>query len=203
MAPYGTFAPIVLPTKERLQRIALADTANCSHCGQIDTISHRLIECGAEKEMWNWTQEHLATMLHNNSSCIPNDWPLRPCFSFWPPQKHGAVLWILAYFVYYRVQYPTMTNLQDFADFMRRARWKVHPLPLRCKRVGDYLTVLETSHPPRCLWASTYPRVLVAMKNPSPHKQRKNLNYKKTNPCVSYQTYVWWETHQLSLNNRQ
>jgi hypothetical protein len=97
------------------------------------------------KEMWRWTQGHLATMLPTHSCCIPDDWPLCPRFSLWPPQRHGAVLWVLAYFVYYRVQHPTTPTLQDFADFMRRARWKAHPLPQRCKRVGNYLTVLETS----------------------------------------------------------
>jgi len=34
----------------------------------------------------------------------------------------GAVLWVLAYFIYCRVQYPTTPTLQDFADFMRRVR---------------------------------------------------------------------------------
>jgi len=149
--PNGTWSiHDILPTKERLHRIALADTAHCTHCGQIDTLSRRLIDCGAGKEMWRWTQGHLATMLRTNHSCIPDDWPLRPCFSFWPPQTHGVLLCVLAYFVYYRVQYSTTPTLQDFADFMRRARWKAHPLPQRCKRVGDYLTVLETSRPSLC-----------------------------------------------------
>ena len=76
---------------------------------------------------WLWTQGHLATMLRTHPYLIPDDWPLRPGFSLWPPQRHGAVLWVLAYFVYYTVQYPATPTLQDFADFMRRARWKAHP----------------------------------------------------------------------------
>jgi len=39
----------ILPTKERLHRIALADTAHCIHCGQLDTLSHRLMDYGAGK----------------------------------------------------------------------------------------------------------------------------------------------------------
>jgi hypothetical protein len=119
----------ILPTKERLHRIALADTAHCTHCGQLDTLSNRLIDWGAGKEMWHWTQGHLEPMLRTLPYRIPDDWPLRHRFSLWPPQRHGAVLWVLVYFVYYRVQYPTTPTLQDFADFMRRARWKAHPLP--------------------------------------------------------------------------
>ena len=74
----------ILPTKERLHRIALADTAHCIHCGQLDTLSRRLINCGARKEMWRWTQGNLATMLHTHSCRIPYDWHLCPCFSSGP-----------------------------------------------------------------------------------------------------------------------
>jgi hypothetical protein len=108
----------ILPTNERLHRIALANSAHCTHCGQIDTLSHRLTDCGAEKDMWRWTQGHLATMLRTHPCHIPEDWPLRPRFSLWPPQRHGAVLWVLAHFVFYRVQHPTTPTLEDFADFM-------------------------------------------------------------------------------------
>jgi hypothetical protein len=45
----------ILPTKDRLHRTALAHTAHCTHCGQIDTLSHHLIDCGAGKEMWRWS----------------------------------------------------------------------------------------------------------------------------------------------------
>ena len=84
-------------------------------------------------------------MFRTHPCRIPDDWPLRPRYSLWSPQRYGAVLWVLAYFVYYIVQYPTTPTLQDIADFMRRALWKAQPLPQRCERVGDYLTVLETS----------------------------------------------------------
>ena len=140
----------ILPTNERLHRIALVDTALCPHCGRVDTLSHRLTDCSAGNDIWRWTQGQLAAVLRTHPCHIPKDWPLRPHFSLWPPQRHGAVLWILAHFVFYRVQHVTMPTLQDFADFMRRARWKTHPLPQRRKRVGGYLVVLETAPPTIC-----------------------------------------------------
>jgi hypothetical protein len=140
----------ILPTNERLHRIALADSALCTHWGQIDTLSHRLADCGAGKAIWRWTQGHLATMLRTHTCHIPGDWPLLPRVSLWPPQKQGAVLWVLAHFVFYRVQHTTTPTLQDFADIMRRACWKAHPLPQRRKRVGGYLVVLGTAPPKNC-----------------------------------------------------
>jgi hypothetical protein len=59
-----------------------------------------------------------------------------------PSQRHGAALWILAFFVYFRVQHPDQPTLLDYADFMRRARWKAQSLLQRPKKVGNYLAVL-------------------------------------------------------------
>ena len=42
----------ILTNNELLHRIALADSALCTHCGQNDTLSHRLMDCGAGKGMW-------------------------------------------------------------------------------------------------------------------------------------------------------
>jgi hypothetical protein len=36
----------LLPTNDRLSRIALMDTDQCHTCGQKDTLVHRIIECG-------------------------------------------------------------------------------------------------------------------------------------------------------------
>ena len=39
----------------------------------------------------------------------------------------APVVWMLAYFVYFRVQHADQPTLLDYADFMRRARWKSTP----------------------------------------------------------------------------
>jgi hypothetical protein len=77
-----------------------------------------------------------------NKLQVPAEWPLRPHFHTWPPQRHGAILRILAHLVYYRTQHCHQQTLADYADFMRRARWKAYWLSHRLKRVGNYLTVL-------------------------------------------------------------
>ena len=140
--PYHTLRPLY---PLRANRRLTTPSALCTHCGQTDTLSHRLKEGGAGKEIWRWTQRHLTTMLRTHPCHIPEDWSLRPHLNLWPLQRHGAVLWVVAHFVFYRVQHTAMPTLQDFADFMRRARWKTHPLPQRRKRVGGYLIVLETA----------------------------------------------------------
>ena len=132
----------ILPTKERLKRIAKVDSDLCNQCGQTDTIHHRIIECETGRDMWRWTQARIAAILRMNTCCVSDDWPFRPQFNLWPPQRHSAVVWILAFFVYFRVQHPDQPNLLNYADFMRRARWKAHSLPQRRMKVGNYLTVL-------------------------------------------------------------
>jgi len=59
---------------------------------------------------------------------------------------------MLAYFVYFRVQHADQPTLLDYADFMRRARWKAYSLPQRLQSVGNYLSVFFPPSVPR------YPR---------------------------------------------
>jgi hypothetical protein len=132
----------ILLTKERLNRIALSPNNRCTNCGQNDILSHRIIECGAGRDMWRWTRSRMALIMNSNAYLITNDWPIRPQFDLSPCQRHGAVLWILAYFVYFRIQNSDQPTLLDYADFMRRARWKAYSVPRRHQRLGNYLAVL-------------------------------------------------------------
>jgi len=122
--------------------ITLSANDRYSYCGQTDTLSHRIMECGAGRDMRRWTRVRMAVILRSNAYHISNDWPLRPQFKFAPRQRHAAVLWMLAYFVYLRVQHADQPTLLHYADFMRRARWKAYSLPQRLQRIGNYLAVL-------------------------------------------------------------
>jgi hypothetical protein len=130
----------ILPTRERQYRISLAESDRCSLCGSTDTLTHRIIDCGNGGEMWRWTKTRMAVILRINACYIPDDWPLRPHFHIWPRQRHEAILWMVAFFVFFRVQHSDQATLSDYADFMRRARWKAHSLPQRIRRIGNYLT---------------------------------------------------------------
>jgi type IV secretory pathway TrbD component len=61
------------------------------------------------------------------------------------PRRHGAVLWILAHMVWFRMQERRAPSAQDYSDFLRRARWKAYLMPGRVKRVGNYLQILQTT----------------------------------------------------------
>ena len=52
----------------------------------------------------------------NDPSRIPQDWILRPQFHIWPPQRHRAVLWLLAHILWLgcgRVE-PLHAGIQRF-----------------------------------------------------------------------------------------
>jgi len=78
----------------------------------------------------------------SNACHVSDDWPLRPQFNLRLRQRHGVVLWIMAFFFYFRVQHADQPTLLDYTDFMRRARWKERSLPQRLQRVRNYLSVL-------------------------------------------------------------
>jgi hypothetical protein len=148
--------------------------------------------CIGKQNLSQLLKYHQMAAVRSHPFRIPDVWPLRPRYSRWLLQRHGPVLWVLAYFVYHRVQYPTTPTLQDFADFMRRGRWKAHPLPQRSKRDGDYLTVLVTSPPPSiCPWVLRHSRVPVAEKKIPPTTHNENLPIISLVFCVSHRTQMY------------
>jgi hypothetical protein len=132
----------LLPTNDRLRRIAKLDTDRCGACGLPDSTAHRVMECGNGGAMWRWTQLKIAELLRAGTAAVPDTWPLRPTCDIWPPRRSYAVLWILAHFVYFRTTCKPHLSALDLADFMRRARWKAYQVPRRRRFVDYYLVVL-------------------------------------------------------------
>jgi hypothetical protein len=66
------------------------------------TQQHRILECGTGKIIWMWTCMVIASWLRCSSREMSEEWVVQPCFQFWPPQKHAAVICLLAHLVYYR-----------------------------------------------------------------------------------------------------
>jgi hypothetical protein len=131
------------PTNARLQRIRLSNTEECRECGGVDTLSHRLTECGEGPQIWRWTRARIAAILHMDSIYIPETWLLRPEFLLWPPQRHRTVLWMLAQMAIYRTTYERTLTKHDYLDFLRRARWKIVSQPATKRLVGNYLSILD------------------------------------------------------------
>jgi hypothetical protein len=84
----------------------------------------------------------IAAILRTESRHIPSEWPLHSTCGIWPSTRRRAVLWILAHFVFFRATQRARLTLLDYADFMRRARWKTHGVPQRARFIANYLVVL-------------------------------------------------------------
>jgi hypothetical protein len=132
----------VVPTQERLAKISLSDTNLCTLCGRMDTLLHRLTDCSEGVDIWLWTRERIANILRTDPKYVLPEWTLHPYFQFWPPQKHGAILWIFAHMVHYLMQHRGRLTLADYADFLRRTRWKIYHKSRRRDHVGNYLAIL-------------------------------------------------------------
>jgi hypothetical protein len=113
-------AEIVGSNPERLFANHLVDTTSCCQCGTPDTILHHLTECAHATEIWEWTRRRMAVILQVDSRKFPSDWLLTPYFHFWPPKRQQAIMWVLAHFVWYRMQEQRRQSLTDFFDYMRR-----------------------------------------------------------------------------------
>jgi len=132
----------LIPTNDRLAKIQRSESNQCPHCNQPDTLIHRLTECSEGTDIWKWTRFRKAIILRTDPQHIQPEWIVRPSFHFWPPQRQGAILWILAHMVYYRIQHRNRLSPIDYADFMRRAPWKAYQTARRREQVGNYLEIL-------------------------------------------------------------
>ena len=90
----------LIPTNDQLAKIQWSITSNCQHCGRVDTLIHRLNECCERADIWRWTRSRIAIILRKDPKYILPEWAVRPSFHFWPPQRHRAILWILAHMIY-------------------------------------------------------------------------------------------------------
>jgi len=133
----------IKPTRQRLHAIKLAPSDTCTHCTEPDTIQHRLTKCGEAQTQWKWTQKKLALFLRTDPAYVSPEWLQRPCFNFWPRQKQRATLWILANYVYFRIQHGPTSTTQEYFDYLQRTRWKLYQTTNRMKLLGNYLSVLD------------------------------------------------------------
>ena len=132
----------IIPTNERLTAIHLTTTTSCVRCGATDTLLHRLISCEEGSVIWTWTKTRIAAILRINPTHIPGEWTLRPTFHHRPPEKHAAIIWIVAHLVAYRLQTQRRLSLTDYMDFLQRTRWKEYHRTPKTLTVGRYLDVL-------------------------------------------------------------
>jgi len=135
----------LIPTNDRLAKIRRSNTNTCQHCGRVDTLIHRVTECSEGAGFWRWTRSRIAIILRMDPKYISPEWTVRPSFRFWPPQRYRAILCILAHMIYYRTQHWHRVSTIDYADFMRRARWKAYQTTRRHEKVGDYLVDITIS----------------------------------------------------------
>jgi hypothetical protein len=80
----------------------MSPTDKCRYCGTTDTILHRIIECGAEQQMWKWTCGKIATILRTTGIHLPPEWLIRPQSTLWPSTWRRAILLFLAQLVTFR-----------------------------------------------------------------------------------------------------
>ena len=118
----------------------MVPTDLCRHCNRKDTLQHRLTECGEGPPIWGWTRERIATILRTDPRPMPAECLLRPDLKLWPPKCHGAVLWTIANFVVYHLQQRQTLTLNDYFDFLRRAKWKINNTKSRdtCGKLSKY-----------------------------------------------------------------
>jgi hypothetical protein len=103
----------LIPANGCLVAIKLKEPNQCSTCDDIDTAQHRLTQCGEMKLIWNWTHARIAANTRTNSMDVPETWTTKPDFRIWPPQRHKAIMCMIAHLVNYHMQGQRRKSLVD------------------------------------------------------------------------------------------
>lgn len=86
----------IIPTNKRLFDLNMKEYPDCDTCGSVDTILHRITECGQMATWWEWTIRMLVARCDIPINYFNINWFLRPEFTLQPSEKHTFVLWVLA-----------------------------------------------------------------------------------------------------------
>ena len=132
----------IVPTNERLFAIHLVHIAYCVIAAGQTRYYTAWQNVPMGQRSGEWTRRRMAMILRVDQKYIPSDWLLTQYFHFWPPRRQRAILWILAHFVWYRMQGQRRQTLTDYIEYMRRSRWKAHTYTSRQQKVGNYLDIL-------------------------------------------------------------
>ena len=62
---------LLTPTNESLATINFTDTNRFITWGAIDTIQHRLTQCGESQVIWNWIRARIATITRTHPQYTP------------------------------------------------------------------------------------------------------------------------------------
>jgi len=103
----------LVPTNERLAAISLTGRNRCITCGSVDTIQHRLTQCGECRVIWNWTYARIAAVTRTHPQYIPETWTIRPDFRVWLHPRQKALMWVLAHIVDYHMHGQHRISLLD------------------------------------------------------------------------------------------
>ena len=114
----------------------------CPSCGLQDILLHRFTECKDTRTILIWTQKHIASYLRINARDVKDTWITLPDFEIRAIQKHNATVWMIGHMLGYMYDNPTLT-MQDFLDFLKRARWKTYNQRHKFPSCGKYLDVID------------------------------------------------------------
>ena len=76
----------LLPTNERLTALHLTETDRRSQCGKVDTLQHRLTDCGQGVLIWNWTRARIAALHRMDPASYRMSGYSAPPSNFGPPR---------------------------------------------------------------------------------------------------------------------
>ena len=100
-----------------------------------------------------WRSHNMELYPYQNHSSTPHRPPViyrttgkSTPISTLAPQRQAEIVWIIAHLVEYRMQRKRLLTLNDYIDFLRRAKWKAYQKSPRQNRVWNCLDIIWLRH---------------------------------------------------------
>jgi hypothetical protein len=87
-------------------------------------------------------RNRVASYLRISAKAVEDEWITLPDFEIYLPQRQNATIWMIGHMLGYVYDNQSVT-LQDFLDFLKRARWKEYNRRPALQRCGWYLDVID------------------------------------------------------------
>ncbi|KAJ4444821.1 hypothetical protein ANN_06618 [Periplaneta americana] len=130
----------IIPTEEKRHRHNLTDSPACKKCGWLDTLKHRVTNCGAAKTIWEAAKVLLVKI-----------WPdsqIHDCFQTLlvldPPTKHNkfVTVWLASGFLHYQLTKP-LHKIEEFLHMLKEEAAKLETKNDKSSQILKELRLLK------------------------------------------------------------
>ncbi|KAJ4437581.1 hypothetical protein ANN_17726 [Periplaneta americana] len=130
----------IIPTEEKRHRHNLTDSPACKKCGWLDTLKHRVTNCGAAKTIWEGAKALLVKVWPDSQL---HDW-FQTLLVLDPPTKQNkfVTVWLASGFLHYQLT-KSLHKMEEFLHMLKEEAAKLEMKDDKSSQILKELKLLQ------------------------------------------------------------